>query len=85
MEDCDAVILISPYIGDYHNGQSFLSSLEPEEIKFMEREYVVEYRKRHPSYIECLKDMKYKLGKIKQILNSNEGEKHDKQEEGFTE
>lgn len=79
MEEHDAVIMISPYVGKYYNGQSFLTSLEVDEISFMIKEYTIGYKKTHPSYLECLKDLKDKLGKIKQILN--QGESNDSQEE----
>lgn len=69
MERYEAVILISPYIGDSYDNNIFLRALSPEELSFVqESNYVIEYRKSYESYAESIKDLKDKIQKIKLIL-----------------
>lgn len=69
MENIDSVILISPNIGEYHDTNIFLRSLNQDELKFLEQEnFVIEYKRKHNSYIDCLNDIKTKIKKIKAIL-----------------
>lgn len=69
MEHFEAVILISPYIGDSYDNNIFLRGLSSEELSFVqESNFVIEYRKSHGSYAESIKDLKDKIQKIKLIL-----------------
>ncbi len=68
MEKFDSVILINPNIGEYYGNNVFLRILTKDEIKFLQEEIIIEYRKKHNSYVECMKDLKDKLQKIKSIL-----------------
>jgi hypothetical protein len=68
MKAYDAIIFITPNVGEYHNRNIFLRNLNQEEINFMLEDIMIEYRKKHDSYTECLKDIKDKIKKIKQIL-----------------
>ena len=68
MEKCDSVILITPTIGEYNQNNIFLRNMNSDEIKFLGDDLVVEYRKKHSSYSECIRDLKEKMKRIKQIL-----------------
>jgi hypothetical protein len=68
MDKHDAVIFITPNIGEHHNRNIFLRNLNQEEINFMLEDIIIEYRKEHNSYSECLSDIKNKMKKIKKIL-----------------
>lgn len=68
MEKCDSVILITPTIGEYNQNNIFLRNMNSDEIKFLGDDLVVEYRQKHTSYNECIKDLKEKMKRIKQIL-----------------
>lgn len=68
MEKCDSVILISPTVGEYNQNNIFLRNMNADEIKFLGDDLIVEYRKKHQSYSECIKDLKEKMKRIKQIL-----------------
>jgi len=68
MDQNDAIIFITPNIGEHHNGNIFLRNLNQEEINFMLEDIIIEYRKKHNSYSECLSDIKNKMKKIKKIL-----------------
>ena len=68
MERCDSVILITPTIGEYNQNNIFLRNINADEIKFLGEDLVVEYRKKHDSYSECIKDLKEKMKRIKSIL-----------------
>jgi hypothetical protein len=69
MERFDAVILISPYMGNSHENNIFLRSLSSEELNFVQdSDSVIEYRKSYGSYAESIKDLKDKMQKIKLIL-----------------
>jgi len=68
MDDCYSVIMIIPNIGEYHNNNVFLRNISKEEIEFFGNNFQLEYRNKHNSYIECIQDLKDKLGKIKKIL-----------------
>lgn len=68
MEKYDSVIFITPNIGEYYDKNMFLRNLNQEEINFMLEDIIIEYRKKHLSYNECLDDIKDKMKKIKKIL-----------------
>lgn len=68
MEKFDSVILISPYIGEYHGSDVFLRNLNNDEIDFLKKELIIEYRKKNDSYTDCIKDLHDKIRKIKLIL-----------------
>ena len=68
MDQHDAIIFITPNIGEHHNRNIFLRNLNQEEINFMLEDIIIEYRKEHNSYSECLSDIKNKMKKIKKIL-----------------
>lgn len=68
MEKHDSIILITPNIGEYHRNNVFLRNLNADEVKFLAEDLKVEYRSKHTSYIECIKDLKQKMSRIKQIL-----------------
>lgn len=68
MEKHDSVIIITPYIGEYHGGNIFLRNINGDEISFLKDSLKIEYRKKNRSYIECMKDIQEKLKKIKSIL-----------------
>lgn len=70
MEKFDSVILINPNIGEYYGTNVFLRNLNVDEIEFLSKEIIIEYRKKHSSYVECMKDLQDKLKKIKQILEN---------------
>lgn len=73
MEKCDSIIFITPNVGEYHKNNVFCRNLNAEEIKFLDNDLIVEYRKKHNSYIECIKDLKNKIKKIKEILEEENG------------
>ena len=68
MEKFDSVILISTNIGEYYGSNVFLRNLNTDEIEFLKKDIIIEYRNKHNSYVECMKDLKDKLQKIKSIL-----------------
>lgn len=68
MDKHDSIIFITPTIGEYNNSNVFCRTLTAEEIKFLGKELVVEYRKKHNSYTDCMKDLKEKMIKIQKIL-----------------
>ena len=68
MEKFDAVIMIAPYIGEYYDNNVFLRNLTSDEINFLKNEIKVEYRSKNTSYSQAIKDLQYKLKKIKLIL-----------------
>ena len=67
MEKFDSIILITPNIGEYSNNDLFLRPINFEEIEFFENP-LFEYKNKHDSYSECIKDLKDKMTKIKKIL-----------------
>lgn len=74
MEKFDSVIIISPYIGEYHGSNVFLRTLNSDELAFLQDSIVIEYRNKKDSYAECMKDLQSKLGKIKLILEEKTDE-----------
>jgi hypothetical protein len=68
MEKFDSVIIISPNLGEHYKTDVFLRSMTDDEIVFADNTSIIEYRKTHDSYIECMKDLKDKLSRIKTIL-----------------
>lgn len=68
MEKFDAVIIICPNLGEHFKDDVFLRTLHSDEITFLDDTAIIEYRKTHDSYIECLQDLKDKVLKIKSIL-----------------
>jgi hypothetical protein len=73
MEKFDSIIFITPNIGEYHQMNVFCRNLNAEEIKFLEDDLKVEYRMKHNSYTDCMKDLKEKMNKIKKILEETNG------------
>lgn len=68
MEKFDSIILVIPHVGEYHGTNVFLRNLTDEEIEFLEKDLIIEYRHKNNSYIDCMKDLKDKIKKIKAIL-----------------
>ena len=68
MEKFDAVIIICPNLGEHFKDDVFLRAMHSDEIVFLDDTAIIEYRKTHDSYIECLQDLKDKVLKIKSIL-----------------
>lgn len=71
MEKFDAIIMISPYIGEYHQNNVFLRSLNSDEIKFLNDSIVLEVRDKNKSYTDCMKSLQEKMKKIKSILEED--------------
>lgn len=68
MEKFDSIILVVPHVGEYHGNNVFLRNLTSEEIDFLGKDLMIEYRNKNNSYVDCMKDLKEKIGKIKVIL-----------------
>lgn len=69
MEKFDSIIFITPNIGEYSNGNTFIRNLNGDELSFLSNENILfEYRKSGNSYTDCVKDLKEKMEKIKRIL-----------------
>lgn len=68
MERFDSIILVIPHVGEYHGSNVFLRNLTSEEIDFLEKDLMIEYRHKNNSYVDCMKDLKDKIKKIKAIL-----------------
>lgn len=68
MERFDSVILITPNIGIFKNNNVFLKPLDGQELEFLEKDIIYDYKKINHSYEECMKDLKDKMQKIKKIL-----------------
>lgn len=68
MEKFDSVIIISPNVGEHYKDNVFLRSMHSDEIAFLDNTAIIEYRKIHDSYIDCIQDLKDKILKIKAIL-----------------
>jgi hypothetical protein len=68
MDRFDSIIFIAPNIGEQFQANIFARNLNQDELKFLDDDLIIEYRKKHSSYTECLMDIKEKMKKIKQIL-----------------
>jgi len=68
MDRHDSVIFITPTIGEYYNNNVYFRNLTAEEIDFLGKELVVEYRHKNNSYTDCIKHLKEKMKKIQAIL-----------------
>jgi hypothetical protein len=68
MEKFDSVIMITPYIGEYHLNNVFLRSLNADEINFLNQDMILEIREKGKTYSECMKNLQDKMKKIKSIL-----------------
>lgn len=68
MEKFDSIILTSVNIGEYFQNNVFNRPLNKDELRFIGDNYIVEYRKKNLEYDECIKDLKEKITKIKNIL-----------------
>jgi hypothetical protein len=68
MDKHDAIIFITPTVGEYHKNNVFFRNLSAEEIDFLGKELVVEYRHKSDSYTDCIKHLKEKMEKIQAIL-----------------
>jgi hypothetical protein len=73
MEKFDSIIFITPNIGEYHQRNVFCRNINMEEINFLGDDLIVEYRSKHNSYSDCIKDLKEKMQKIKSILEDKNG------------
>jgi len=56
MDKHDSIIFITPTIGEYYNNNVYLRNLTAEEIDFLGKELVVEYRHKNNSYTDCIKN-----------------------------
>jgi len=68
MDRHDAIIFITPNVGEYYQNNIFFRNLNSDEISFLGKELTVEYRKKHSSYTDCISDLKEKMIKIQKIL-----------------
>lgn len=68
MDNHDSIIFITPTIGEYYQDKVFFRNLTDEEINFLGKDTIVEYRKKNKSYADCIKDLKEKMLKIQKIL-----------------
>lgn len=68
MERFDSVIFITPHIGEYHNNNVYMKTLDKTELDYMGENLIFEYVSKHTSYTECMRDLKEKMEKIKKIL-----------------
>jgi len=68
MDRFDSIIFITPNVGEQYQANIFYRNLNNDEVAFLDDDLILEYKKKHNSYAECLKDIKDKMHKIKQIL-----------------
>lgn len=68
MDKNDAIIFITPNVGEYYQNNIFFRNLNSDEINFLGKALTIEYRKKHNSYTDCISDLKEKMTKIKKIL-----------------